>query len=214
MSTRRVGAVAAAALIVGAAVYYVLVALHSPGPAALDTYGFFVPNVLHAVASVRDGGRGLLWNPFQGCGQPFFANNVTGLLYPPHLLFLVFDVNTALHAVLIVNVVLGGIGMLLLAREYGLGWAAALTAALAFELGDPMAQLTAWSPIHGGPWTWVPWALLCCERLLRRPTRTGIVALAAVVAVATLPGFVLIVFLTYQVIVLRIAWEVVRRGHI
>ena len=194
-------------LIVAAAVYFVLVELHRPAVPAQDVYAFFVPNMVHAVHAVLDGGRGLLWNPFQSCGEPFFANSVTGLLYPPHLLFLVLDPNNAVHAVLVFNMTLGATGMLLLARELGLSWPAALAGAFAFELGDPMGQLTSWSPMHNGSWTWVPWALLFCERLLRAPNRRDVAGLGVALALSMLPGFVLVTVFTYQLIALRVGWE-------
>jgi hypothetical protein len=65
--------------------------------------------------------------------------------------------------------------------------------------------------MHNGPWAWVPWALLCCERLLRAPTRRGIVGLAAALAVGMLPGWVLLIALGYQLIALRVLWDVVGR---
>ena len=174
-------AIAAGLLFVAAALYFVLIELHRPAATpALDVYVYFLPNKLHAVYSALRGGSGLLWNPYQSCGEPFFANTAMGLLYPPHLLFLVLDPNVALHVVLILNMVLGAAGMCLLARQVGLGWAAAIGAALVLELGDPMSHLTGWSPMQNGPWAWAPWALFLCERLLRRPSRGGVAALAAV----------------------------------
>jgi hypothetical protein len=202
--------IAATLLFVAAALYFVLIELHRPAATpALDVYVYFLPNKLHAVYSAWRGGSGLLWNPYQSCGEPFFANTAMGLLYPPHLLFLVLDPNVALHLVLILNMVLGAAGMCLLARQVGLGWAAAIGGALVLELGDPMSHLTGWSPMQNGPWAWAPWALFLCERLLRRPSRGGVAALAAVLTLELLPGWVLITALTYQVIALRVAWELV-----
>jgi hypothetical protein len=205
--------VAACVLFLAAAAYFVFVELRRDGIPAFDVYIYFIPNKIHAAYSFWHGGKGLLWNPFQSCGEPFFGNPSMGLLYPPNLLFLVLEPNLAVHLVLIINMVLGAVGMLLLLRELGLGWAAAVGGALAFELGDPMAQLTGWSPMHSGPWTWLPWALLACERLLRVPTRLGIAGLAAAVTLALLPGWVLIAVLTCQLIALRVAWELLTRGR-
>ena len=212
-SPARLRYVAAFVLLVVAAAYFVLIELHTAGQtAALDVYIYYLPNKLHAVYSARDGGKGLLWNPYQSCGEPFFANPAMGLLYPPHLLFLFLEPNTAVHVVLILNMVIGGSGMLLLLRELGLGWPAALAGALLFQLGDPMAQLNGWSPMQNGPWAWVPWALLMCERLLRAPTRRRVGALAVILALALMPGWVLITALTYQLIALRVGWELMRRA--
>src|SRR5262249_33112679 len=213
------GALAVLPVFVVAAAYVVLVELHRAAPfPAFDVYIYFLPNKLHAAYAAWHGGKGLLWNPYQACGEPFFANPAMGLLYPPHLLFLVLDPNTAVHAVLVVNMVIGALGMLALARATGLGASApgrgasaAVGAALAFELGDGMTELTTWSPMHSGPWAWVPWALFCCERLLRAPSRGAVVGLASVLALGLLPGWVLIVALTYQLIGMRLLWELVTR---
>ena len=205
--SRRQQAAVAGALLLGAAAYIVLVELHRPSKPATDVYAYYLPNMVYAAQSAAQGGKGLLWNPYQSGGAPFFANPETALLYPPHWLFLVLDANTALHAVLIINIVLGALGMLLLGREIGLGWPAALGGALAFELGDPMVQFAGWSPTTNAPWAFVPWALFFCERLLRAPSRRAVVGLAAVLALELLPGYPIIAVLTYQVLALRLAWE-------
>lgn len=205
---------AALALFVALAAYYVLIKLHGPpGGTPFDIYGYFVPIKLYAAQSLLDGGKGLLWTPFQSCGEPFFANTATGLLYPPHWLFLVLEPNVAVHLVLALNMVIGAIGMLLLLRELGVNWAAAIGGALVYELGDPMAQLTIWSPMQNGSWAWVSWALYLCERLLRAPSRAQVIGLAAVLTIEIMPGWVLITALTYQLIAFRVAWEVITRRN-
>ena len=207
---RHVGTAAVVAVALAAAVHFVLVELHrGGGTPAFDTYIYYLPIKLHAVASVWEGGRGLLWNPYQSFGEPFFANPAMGLLYPPHLMFLLLEPNAAVHAVLILNMVIGATGMFFLGRELGVSWVAALGGALAFELGSPMTELTNWSAMHSGPWGWLPWSLLLCERLLKMPTRRGVVGLAVVLTLQLLPGWVLITALTYQLIVLRVGWELI-----
>lgn len=201
------------AVLLGAALYFVLVEQHRGTNPQWDNYAQFLPYAIHAVRALGDGGKGLLWNPFNGCGVPFFANGVVGLLYPPHLLFLAFEPNVAVHLALIVDMVLGGLGMLLLARYWGLGWPAALGGALALEIGDPMAQFVGWNPMITGTFAWAPWALLACERLLRSPSRGGIVCLAGVLAIQLLPGLVVMNAFTYQLLALRVAWECLGRWH-
>jgi hypothetical protein len=205
-------AVVVALLLVAAAVYLVFGVLHNGEAPAYDTYAYFVPNLMHASRSLWNGGRGLLWNPFNAAGGPFFANGVVGLLYPLHALFFVLDANVAVHAVLLLSIVIGGLGALLLAREWGLGWPAAIGGALAFELGDPMTQFVGWNPMITGPLVWVPWAFLALERLLRRPDGRRVACLAAVLAVQLLPGNVLVNAFTYQVMAMRVLWEVLARG--
>src|SRR5437016_6818187 len=86
-------------ILAAAAAGHVLFELHTGRVPAGDIYGYFLPNVLHALHALGHGGRGLLWNPFQSCGEPFFGNGATGLLYPPHWLFAVLEPNRALHVV-------------------------------------------------------------------------------------------------------------------
>lgn len=210
-ATRR--AIALAVAFLAAALYFVLIEVHRPAQPAQDVYAYFLPNAVHAARSFWEGGRGLLWNPYQSCGQPFLANVEVGLFYPPHLFFLLLEPNTAVHVVLIFNMIAGATGMYLLGRDVGLGPVAAVGGALVLELGDPMAQLISWSPMHSAPWTWVPWALLFCERLLRRPNGRDVVGLAVALGLQLAGGFVLIAVLTYQLIALRVLWDVVTRGR-
>src|SRR5689334_1157387 len=58
-----------------------------------DIYAAHYPNVIYALQSLRTG-HGLLWNPFQNCGQPFLPSTLVGLLYPLHALFLLVDPDT------------------------------------------------------------------------------------------------------------------------
>src|SRR5437867_10068919 len=109
---------------------------------AHDVYAYFYPNILYALRSLGDGGRGLLWNPLQNCGQPFFANSQTGLFYPPNVLFLLVGPDAALRLIPLVNFIVAGLSTFFLCRELGVGTTAALSGALAFELGDITVALT------------------------------------------------------------------------
>jgi hypothetical protein len=178
---------------------------------AYDTYAQFLPNALHAMRALRADPGGLLWNPYQNCGQPFFANPLTGLLYPPHLLFLVLAPDAALRAIGVVNLCIAGVGAYALARELGAGRAAALAGGLAFQLGNTSLVMATWSPMHGGPFAWFPLALLAAERLLRRPDAIRATLLGLVLACALLPGFPIVVLLMDAVVVLRVVWALVTR---
>src|SRR4029077_7436807 len=98
-----------------------------------------------ALRSLAAGG-GLLWNPYQNCGQPFFAVSSVGLLYPANVLFLLLAPSTALRAVLFANLVVGGLGAWALALELGVDTAGALAGTLAFMLGGTAVGLTVWMP--------------------------------------------------------------------
>ena len=210
---RQSSAWIAIATVAGAASYVLGYRVHMGWMPAHDLYAYFYPKALYTLASLRDGGQGLLWNPFQNCGQPHFAVSQTGLLYPPYLFFLALAPEHALRAVLFLHLSIGGIGAYLLGRELGARPAAAIAGALAFEMGNAMISLTISSPTHCAPYAWMPAALLCCERVLRVPDLRRAVPLALVLAIAILSGMPQTVFFIYQLIGLRILWELAtRRG--
>jgi hypothetical protein len=197
-------------VLVGAGASMILTPPSRPGNGfpAFDIYSYFLVNALHAVRSLHENVGELFWNPYQNCGQPFFANPLTGLLYPPHLLFLVLNPDTALRAVTVVNLCIAGVGAYALTRELGAGRAAALAGGLAFQLGNTSLFMAAWSPMHGGPFAWLPMGLAMTERLLRRPDAARAIALGVVLTCALLPGFPLMMLFTCALIVLRVGWAV------
>src|SRR5262245_16979023 len=161
------------AVALGAAAFYVVankLGEGRPGIIAFDVYGYFYPNILHALRSIAAGGRGLLWNPFQNCGQPFLGISETGLLYPLNLLFLVFSPQRALRGVLFGNLVIGGFGAYGLGRAIGLKPVGALSGALAFVLSNAMYAVTTWMPTVQAPYAFMPAALMYCERMAKQPS--------------------------------------------
>lgn len=176
---------------------------------AHDIYAYSYPKMLYAVESLAAGGRGLFWNPFQNCGQPFYALSQTGLLYPPHWLFLVLEPGLALSAVVALNHVIAGVGIYLLARQLGAGPAAAACGMLALQLGTSLRAFSTLATPHLSAYVWLPAALLATERLLAAPGAARAVLLALVLAVQWLPGSPQVWFLTLQLIGLRVAWALV-----
>jgi membrane protein YfhO len=178
---------------------------------AHDLYAYYYPNMLHALAALRAGARGLLWNPYQNCGQPFFGIIQTGLLYPLNLLYLLFRPHVAMRALQIANLTLAGVFAWALCRELGVGPRAALAGALTFELGNGALHLASWTPNMLAPYAWLPAALLWCERLLRAPTIRGALGLGAVLAMGLLAAYPQTVFFAYQLIAFRVIWALVGR---
>jgi hypothetical protein len=174
-----------------------------------DFYAYFYPNVLYAGHGLEQG-FGLFWNPYQNCGQPFFALSLTALLYPPSLIFHWLDRETALMLSMVLHLAFGGLGAWLLFREMRLHRVAALAGAVAFQVGAPTLLLTAWGPMHIGPWVWLPWALFAVERLLRQPTHRRGALLAVILALQLLPGFPLPSLFTVQLVLARVVLALVR----
>lgn len=178
---------------------------------ARDIYAYFHPKMLYAVQSFASGG-GLFWNPFQNCGQPFFALSQTGLLYPPHWLFLVLAPGRALSAVIILNHVIAGVGMFLLGRRLGASAGAAVGGMLALQVGTTLPVFSTMSLPYLGAYAWLPAAALATERLLAEPRGRRAVALALVLAVQWLAGAPQVWLLTVQLLGFRLLWALVWPG--
>jgi hypothetical protein len=203
------------AVIVGAASLFVVafrMGEGQPGIVAVDVYGYFYPNMLHALAALRDDG-GLLWNPFQNCGQPFLGISETGLYYPLNAFFLLLPPQGALRAVLLVNLIIGGIGAYALGRELGMSAVAAVGTALSFILGNAAYHVTTWMPTVQAPYIWMPLGMLFCERLVKGPTVRAALLLGLVLAAGLLPGHPQFVSFTCQLIALRLLWAVFDRSE-
>ncbi len=132
-------------------------------------------------------GRLPLWNHLNGLGAPFLANPQTRCLYPPQWLCLLgADAHAAQQLFVFLHVLLGGIGLLLLARRLGCGIAGATLAGLSFAtLGfNPLWLL--W-PQHA-TLAWLPLLLLVADRLLERFAPGRLAAVAVVFAAMLLAG--------------------------
>lgn len=173
---------------------------------SFDIYAWAYPNFLYGLRALEQG-HGLLWNSLQNCGQPYLGFIQLALFYPLNLLFLVLPTDTALVSIIALHLVIGGMGSYLLLGEFAVGRVARLCGALAFELGAITLYLAAWMPVIAGAYVWLPWALLCCEKILKTPRSPMGAALAVVLTVELLSGFPQVTFFIYQLIALRVVWE-------
>lgn len=98
-----------------------------PEPRDLLTY--FHPSY-RATAAQLAGGVVPLWNPYQLCGIPWLAGLQAGVLYPPHLLFLLLPLRVAMAALAAAHLALAAFASFFLARRFGLAVYAALLVAL------------------------------------------------------------------------------------
>lgn len=207
---RRVPDLLAVAVVVLLAAAFLVQWLWFPvGMSAFDTYMYYHPNMLYAVQRLAAGGDGLLWNAWQNCGQPAFGISSTGFLYPLNALYLLLPADLALRLVVLLNFAIAGIGAYAWGRALSLSRAAALCCAFAFELNGATIHLNTWGPQMGGAWVWLPAAMACCERLLRAPTPRLAIGLGLTLALPLLPGFPQTVFFAYQLIALRVLFELV-----
>src|ERR1043166_791946 len=174
------------------------------GVPANDFYAMFYPTIVHARESLLGGG--LLWNPYQACGEPFLADGQVALFYPVNLVFFVLDREAAVQTSVLLNLMVAGVGTFFLVRAIGLGVSAALAAAIAFQLGGLTVHLASWSPLHIGTYVWMPVAMWAAERLVQTPGFRRGAVLGIVLTLQLLAGFLPVLFLTCQLVVLRVLW--------
>ncbi len=193
---------AAAASAVVAAAWASILVWHGPSPAGSPGH---YADLVYALRALREG-HGLLWNPLQNCGQPFLATTSAGLLYPPHLLFLVVDIVTGLRLLTAFHLAVGTVGLHLLARQLGLRPPAALAGAIAFGLGWAATALSASPSPALVACAWMPVALLLTERLLARPTIWSGVGLGSVLTLQLLAAAPALLLWTALLVILRVLW--------
>ena len=81
---------------------------------------------------------------------------------------------------------MAALGTFLLGRALGMGGAGAFLAGLAFGFGLWFVTWLSW-PLDS-VWAWLPWLLWLADRVVRRPSRAAVAALALVVALQFFGG--------------------------
>ena len=102
-----------------------------------------------------------LWNPFMFCGTSFVGNGMSAIFYPFNLLFVVMPVETAFGWVAWLHLVLAGVFMFGLLRQF-FSPLSALTGAIAFQLCGFFVAWLAYLPLLCTA-TWLPAALWAYE---------------------------------------------------
>jgi len=113
-------------------------------------------------------GRLPLWNPMILCGTPYVGNPQTWPLYPTTALLPFVSASYSLNLTVALHVWLAGVGTYLFARRtLSLGRGAALLAAVTFMFGGQLVSKEQFPNMVQAA-AWLPWVLLCLDRLLDR----------------------------------------------
>jgi hypothetical protein len=172
-----------------------------------DIYGAQYPMLAYFWQSLRQG-HGMLWNPFQSCGEPTIPATPPGTLYPLNLVFLVVGLDRGYPVLAALHLMVGGLSVYQLCRGYGLPAPAALTGAFAFQFGWPASHLATWLPTSNlGAYVWLPTAMLLLERILVAPTAKRAVGLGVTLTLSLLAGCPQMTLFCYQVLALRVVWQ-------
>lgn len=144
-------------------------------PLMFDPVCAFRPDYLRVQESMQ-AGEWPLWNSLEYTGVPLMANCQSTVFYPPRLLLLVLDVDTAMTVFVLMKIWLCGITAFICVRLLGMASAASRFFSVAWMLGSynliwgnwPLPDVSAWVPV----------VFLGCELLLRARYRQGFFATA------------------------------------
>lgn len=127
-------------------------------PSHRDLAGFFAPIREHTAAELR-AGRAPWLNQANGCGEAWFANPETGVLYPPHWIYLAVPLDWGLTAEIALHLTWLSLGAGLLARRLGADAHGRVVAeATAFVAGPVLAMVGVVNNLDA--LAWVPWMVL------------------------------------------------------
>jgi hypothetical protein len=175
-------------------------------PTVRDVPSYFVP-LRERTAQVLAGTRGAFWDPDVGCGEPYFANPLSGLLYPPAWLAAVLPPATAVGVEAGLHLAILAVGCALLARRLGAGgWlevAAGWSVVAAGPVLDAVGVLNNLDTVTWMPWAWgaalagslVGTATFLALAFLAAEPQLAVVAAAVAVALAPRRRTVLAVLL-------------------
>jgi hypothetical protein len=98
-----------------------------------DLGPYFIPPRFFWVESLKQGDFPL-WNPYQFCGYPFYANPQQAVLYPFNGLFFLLPFDVAFNAIIILHFFLGGLFTYFFLRDLKVNPSGALISGLIFML--------------------------------------------------------------------------------
>jgi hypothetical protein len=149
--------------------------VYAQNPLMFDPVCAFRPDYLLVQESMR-AGEWPLWNPLEFSGVPLLANCQSTVFYPPRLLLMVLDVDTAMTVFVLFKLWLCGLSAVVCVRVLGMAVAPSRFFSVAWMLGSynliwgnwPLPDVSAWVPV----------LFLGCELLLRADYRRGFFATA------------------------------------
>jgi len=125
-----------------------------------------LPNAQYAHASLTQFGQWPLWNAQIMAGQPFAADPLAGVWYPPNWILFIWPVPIAFNFLFVLHVAWAGYGVFRLLQAEGLGAGVALWGGVIF-MGTPklMAHLGAGHVSLLFAVAWTPWCVLVARHL-------------------------------------------------
>jgi hypothetical protein len=155
--------------------------------ANVDAWGYLYPAYEATYARLA---RGVLplWNPYQLCGVPWLAALQTGVLYPPHALYMVLPTHQAMATLALGHLLLAAGTTFAVMRRAGIGFAGAILAGLLFA-GRGRLPFLVVVPNMFEAAAWLPLGCLAVMHLAGGTLRRGIALLAVATGMSLLAGY-------------------------
>jgi hypothetical protein len=151
-----------------------------------DLSPYSIPPQFFWVESIKRGDFPL-WNPYQFCGQPFFANPQYAILYPLNVLSFILPFDIAFNSIILLHFFLGGLFTYILLRDLAADAGAALIAGIIFMLSGYLISIHSLLPtLHTVVWT--PLIIFFFRRALIVPGITNEIMTALFFTISFLGG--------------------------
>jgi hypothetical protein len=161
-----------------------------------DLIQYFFPLTQQAAARLASGEMPL-WNPYACSGIPLLATMQVAVFYPGTWLSVWLSPERGLPLVMLIECLASGVCGAWLFRAWGLSGFAAAVGGILYVFACVLGQ-TFWPP-EVATLTWLPWILLCIEKLLRRRRWRWWFGLSFGTALQVLAGFPQFVAYTFYI---------------
>lgn len=167
-----------------------------------DLGPYFIPPRFFWVESIKQGDFPL-WNPYQFCGHPFFANPQHAVLYPFNGLFFLLPFDVAFNAVIILHFFLGGLFTYLFLRDLKVDPSGALISGLVFMLSGYFLSVHSLLTILLSS-VWTPLIMMFFRRAIHTRGVINEMFTAILITLSFLGGGIEIVFGNFFVLLLMV----------
>lgn len=155
--------------------------------ALLDSLQQYYPRRVYMSGALHDGWVPL-WNSYAYGGTPFLATQQSAVLYPPAWVLALLPAELQFGWSAFFHLTLAAVGAFYFFRELGLRPTAAVAGGVAFAFNGFMVAWLAYPNVTQWTLCWLPLALFCGERALRRGDLRWSAAAGGVLALNLLGG--------------------------
>ncbi|OGG13449.1 hypothetical protein A2773_00380 [Candidatus Gottesmanbacteria bacterium RIFCSPHIGHO2_01_FULL_39_10] len=149
------------------------------------------------------------WNPYNFSGTPFLAHPAVAAFYPATLLYLIFPLNIAFSWNYFIHLLIGALGMYVLARLYTDKFAS-LFSALTFILsGYFTARIYAGHVDLLTTAVWIPWVFYSFKFAIDNPNKKNLLRAIIFLSLEILAGYQAYVLFTLEFLILYFIYRTV-----